>query len=225
MRRWQRGVGGWTEVEHAVKKERKKERKLAWLGVIANADGYEAKADGVSDWLLSPALHDRYKTNTELSPHFRWHRVIETLSAPRVNLGVIQAVPNHLDPFGRASPFLLDKPITPVNKFSPAIVITQWTGGTLQRRRICALALSHRSRGGGQSLRAPSFHTGGISADRSGNKSSLGPRLSLRREISRAKWHLTICWMEASLYVLWYERAIHSDLSAFHVKDGVHEMF
>lgn len=42
-------MGGWTEVEHAVKKERKKERKLAWLGVIANADGYEAKADGVSD--------------------------------------------------------------------------------------------------------------------------------------------------------------------------------
>lgn len=28
--------------------DRKKERK-AWLGVIANADGYEEKADGVSD--------------------------------------------------------------------------------------------------------------------------------------------------------------------------------
>lgn len=77
LERWQRQrERGETEVERAKKKRKRK--KWAWLEVITNADGYEAKADGVSDWLLSPALHDRYKANTELSPLLRWHRVIET---------------------------------------------------------------------------------------------------------------------------------------------------
>lgn len=81
LQRWRddgRAGEGGGEVGRKRRGERKEKRKWAWLGVIANADGYEAKADGVSDWLLSPALHDRYKANAELSPRFRWHRVIET---------------------------------------------------------------------------------------------------------------------------------------------------
>lgn len=39
------------------------------------------------------------------------------VSAHKVNLNVIQAVPNHLDPSMCASPFIPDKAITPVNKY------------------------------------------------------------------------------------------------------------
>lgn len=84
LERWQDGrEGGGGGRGRAGGEERqegelKEEKKWAWPGVITNADGYEAKADGVSDWLLSPAPHDRYKASVELSPLFRWHRVIET---------------------------------------------------------------------------------------------------------------------------------------------------
>lgn len=119
--------------------------------MIANADGYEAKADGVSDWLLSPALHDRYKANTELSPHFRWHRVIETCQLAGLSHSSCSEPfrPIHVLP---AHSFL-DKPITPVNKYRPALVIMQRTGGILRWRPEdlsqpwCFNAISPQQRG------------------------------------------------------------------------------
>lgn len=41
------------------------------------------------------------------------------VSARRVNLHVIQAALNHLEPSVCAGPFIPDKPITPVNKYGP----------------------------------------------------------------------------------------------------------
>lgn len=130
------------------------------------------------------------------SPSFQMTLSDRDMSAHRVNLNVIQAVPNHLDPSMCTSPFIPDKPITPVNKCSPVLVIMQRTGGILrQRRRICPprrfSAISSQQRGAFSP--APSFRTGGISADPSGNKSSLWLRFNLQREISRVKRHLTIC--------------------------------
>ena len=172
------------------RRERRGERrkKRAWLGVIANADGYEAKADGVSDWLLSPALRDRYKASTELSPHFRWQRMIETCQLAGVNINVIQAVSSHLDPSVCASPFILDNAITPVNKYCPALVIMRRDRWDISSAvgvffffffpcpPRCFSAISSQQRG--EFSPAPSFRTGGISADPSGNKSGLWLRLS-----------------------------------------------
>lgn len=56
------------------------------------------------------------------------------MSAHRVNLNVIQAVPNHLGPSACASLFIPDKVITPVNKFGLTLVITPRRGGILRRR-------------------------------------------------------------------------------------------
>lgn len=108
------------------------------------------------------------------------------VSARRVNINVIQAVSSHLDPSKCASPFILDNTITPVNKYRPALVIMRRTGGIFHRRRFffffffcpprCFSAISSQQRG--EFSPAPSFRTGGISADPSGNKSGLWLRLS-----------------------------------------------
>lgn len=147
------------------------------------------------------------------------------VSAHRVNLNVIQAVPNHLEPSTCASPFIPDKAITPVNKYGLVLVIMQRTGGILwwQRQRWmcqprCFSDISLQQRGAFSP--APWFYTSGISADPPGNQTGLW--LHLQHEISRAKWHLTICWMEASLYLLWYENTIHFNCSLFHLVDTAH---
>lgn len=68
-------------------------------------------------------------------PSFQMTQSHRDMSPRRVNLNVIQAVPNYLDQSMCAYPFILDKPITPVNKYSLALVIMQRTGGLL--RRMC----------------------------------------------------------------------------------------
>lgn len=95
-------------------REGRKNRKEEHLAVIPNTDGYGAKADGVSDWLLSPMLCDRYKVIAELQMT-QWDRKEATC---RVYLKWARPL------------FTAGRPASPLNKKSCDELAGRWDTGS-----------------------------------------------------------------------------------------------
>lgn len=171
-----------------------KKRKKEHLAAIPNADGYGAKADGVSDWLLSPTLCDRYKVIAELP----------LISDDTVGQKLVGFIWNERDPCSQ---------LTGHHRLwikRRAEIVGRWDTSSGRSAFESYLAVAAAAAADGRRSLRPIISYSRISAEPPGNKSRF---MTVKYKRPNDMWH-QVWWTQAC-----DPTTMHVRLSAFRVSD------